>query len=236
MDNAADAILIGGAMLIFVLALTVSITVYSQARVTIDAMLHATDETSFYEYYDTQNNIVSNRIVSWETIIPTLYKYYKEDYTVVFLKSNGQPMTIYESQTNPFNWTGNEDRNYDGIPPVVTKYYETSRKDIQTICSFDVDEEDIRREPWTGKEIDTKINLDIFLKGGKIEYATSQVEEGKYIYDYGIGFIATHGEYAKFRETIGEYSIKDKEDKITTEIDTGIRNNKRKRVIVYQEI
>lgn len=88
MENASDAIIMAGAMLIFVIALTVAITVFTQARATVDAVVYASDEINYYEYigdFNVTNTSVKNRIVGLETIIPTLYKYYKENYTVVFL-------------------------------------------------------------------------------------------------------------------------------------------------------
>ena len=85
MENASDAIIMAGAVLIFVIALSVAMTLFSQARVTVDTVVYASDRTNYYEYMDIDvSNNVKNRIVSLETIIPTLYKYYKENYTVVF--------------------------------------------------------------------------------------------------------------------------------------------------------
>lgn len=86
MENASEAIIMAGAVLIFVIALTVAMTVFSQARSTVDTVVYATDKTNYYEYLDIDvSNNIKNRIVGLETVIPTLYKYYKENYTVVFL-------------------------------------------------------------------------------------------------------------------------------------------------------
>ena len=73
MENASDAIIMAGAVLIFVIALTVAMTVFSQARATVDTVVYASDRTNYYEYLemDISNNI-KNRIVGLETIIPTL--------------------------------------------------------------------------------------------------------------------------------------------------------------------
>ena len=61
---------------------------------------------------------------------------------------------MYETQTNPTLWS----------PGYTNKYYDDNQ-DLK-ICSFDVDEETRRREPWTGNTNYYKQNLDMFLSGG----------------------------------------------------------------------
>lgn len=231
MENASDAIIMAGAVLIFVIALTVAMTVFSQARATIDTVVYASDRTNYYEYLemDISNNI-KNRIVGLETIIPTLYKYYKENYTVVFLDESGKGMKLYESLTNFDNWSKDLDGNIKDF--TTTKYPDM---DEMEICSFDVNEELVRREPWVGDPIETRKNLEAFIEGkeyvwpngsGKA-YDYKNIMNGKSFMEYFSG--------EKFRETIGEYSTSNK-DTFASELNQGIRDNKNKRVIVYQLI
>ena len=124
------------------------------ARETSDIVLQSSDVTALMEYIEASDMIGEDRIVGLETIIPTLYKYYKENYTVIFLKSDGTPLELYETQTNPTLWS----------PGYTNKYYDDNQ-DLK-ICSFDVDEETRRREPWTGNTNYYKQNLDMFLSGG----------------------------------------------------------------------
>jgi len=178
MENASDAIIMAGAMLIFVIALTVAMTAFTQARETIDMVVYASDETNYYEYMDTtKSNGVKNRIVSFETVIPTLYKYYKENYTVVFLDKRGDGLDLYDTQTEPKLWgSGNE--SYTST--VIGKYPGRDNRDT-SICSFDVDEETTRHEPWTGSTIDYKANLDAFIEGKTFQYPNGVVNDK---YDY----------------------------------------------------
>ena len=121
MENASQALIIGFSMLIFVIALTICITMFSQARATSDFVIFKSDETSYYEYDIIDENSRKNtRVVSLETIIPTLYRYYKEDYRVNFIDSEENSLPIYISVTG-------ENINY-----------------------FDVDEEVNRSEHWIG--------------------------------------------------------------------------------------
>lgn len=235
MENASDAILMAGAILIFVLAITVAMTVFSQARTTVDSVLEMSDTANYYEYLGTEDsNGIKNREVGLETIIPTLYKYYKENYTVVFLNKNGNGMPLYTTQTNPELWSGTELDAYGTIKnraPIVNKYPGMNKESIQ-ICSFDVDEETKRHEPWTGSTIDYKENLDCFLKGGIFKYPSGSGENYNYSQKWGKGF-AEQFKTAIFRETIGEYQISEKSG-LSSELNQGIRKNKNKRVIVYQ--
>ena len=103
------------------------------------------------------------------------------------------------------------------------------------ICSFDVNEELVRREPWVGDPIETRKNLEAFIEGGIYEWPNGS---GK-TYDYknimnGKSFMESFSR-EKFRETIGEYSTSNK-DTFASELNQGIRDNKNKRVIVYQLI
>ena len=236
MENASDAIIMAGAMLIFVIALTVAMTVFSQARATIDMVVYTSDETNYYEYLDTTgSNSAKNRIVGLETIIPTLYKYYKENYTVVFLNSNGNGLKLYETQTNSDLWSGNTNGDSSTIPSIVNKY--PGITDNKTICSFDVDEETARHEPWTGSTIDYKNNIEAFLQGGTFYYPNGSGDYYNYEQYFSQNSFIEQYSDNQFIETIGEYSTSTRDDTLlSSELDQGIRNNKNKRVIIYQLI
>lgn len=238
MENASDAIIMAGAMLIFVIAITVAMTVFSQARATIDTVVYASDETNYYEYLNTsRDNNVKNRIVGLETVIPTLYKYYKENYTVVFLKSDGNPLHLYDTQTNAELWSGNEydnDGTVSKYAPIISKYYGSDSTERKKVCSFDVDEETARHEPWTGSSIDYKNNLDAFLQGGVFYYPSGTGDSYDYKLKNDNSFVKEYAD-EKFIETIGEYSTTNiNANSLSIQLNQGIRNNNNKMVIVYQ--
>lgn len=85
MENAADAIKMAGAVLLFVLALSIVIPFFSQARETTDLILDARDRETTYingnYYYKATGN---ERQVGWETILPTVMRAYLENYKIVF--------------------------------------------------------------------------------------------------------------------------------------------------------
>ena len=229
MENAVDALKIAFALFVFIMALSSTIFMYNMAKETGDIVLASSDVTAFMEYkkQDPAGTIVKDgdRIVGLETIIPTLYKYYKERYTVVFMNANGTPLTIYKSKTNPDLWSTN----------YKNKYYDETYK--LYVCAFDIEEETRRHEPWVGSASSCKENLDKFLSG-----ETFIDPSGGENYNYGSsamhdwdnkGFIERF-KNTKFRESLGEYIVNEIDE--ATSGDTSATANvepKTKRVIIY---
>lgn len=96
MENATDALYIGFAMLIFVVALSICISSFSTQISKIDEIVladerldtatrvNAAGETEFMNYISYSE---TSREVGVETIVNTLYRSYKENY-IVYLKLN----------------------------------------------------------------------------------------------------------------------------------------------------
>lgn len=82
MENAAEALKMAAWVLIFVVALSICISSFSQARQTMDAILEYNDKEYSYTYVE--ENGSTQRIVGYESIIPTIYRAYKENYKIVF--------------------------------------------------------------------------------------------------------------------------------------------------------
>lgn len=224
MENAVDALKMAFAVLVFVMALSISIFMFTQVRETSEVVLHRSDITEYMEYEEVTGSNES-RIVGLETIVPTLYKYYKENYTVIFLDNNGNGMKLYDTQTNPLLWSGNETATTATIPPIVNKY--PGINNHKTICSFDVDDETKRHEPWTGNTQYYKDNLDTFLQGGRFYYPDGT---GRY-YEYK-GFMNEY-KSKKFIENLGEYTYNEKTSESGASDSTDLIKDKKKRVIIY---
>lgn len=97
MENAADALKIAFAMFVFVIAITVTFSLVSQAKSTADVVLYHSDETNFYEYRGSSNY---NRTVSIAEVIPTLYRYYTESVGVTVNLLNGGTYKTYTFDLN----------------------------------------------------------------------------------------------------------------------------------------
>lgn len=90
-ENIADALKIAGSVLLFVIGLSVAFLAFSQARESVDAIVNYSDR----EYFTIENNsrfyyladssgLGTNRYVGIETVIPTIYRVYKENFKIVF--------------------------------------------------------------------------------------------------------------------------------------------------------
>lgn len=82
MENAADALKMAAAVLIFVLALSISINAFGQVRKASQTILDYRDRE--YDYTYVEDNGTTERIVGAETIIPSIYRAYQENYKIVF--------------------------------------------------------------------------------------------------------------------------------------------------------
>lgn len=109
MENAAEALKMAGAVLIFVLAVSIAILSFGSVRETSDIILDYKDrETEYIDgdyYYKTSG---TERTVGLETVIPTVFRAYLENYKVVF---DGLDKPIYKINR----------RNSDGSVTVLEK-------------------------------------------------------------------------------------------------------------------
>ena len=235
MENAVDALKIAFAVFIFIVALSLAMFMFTQARETADIVLESSDVTEFMDFVEVADTVGEDRIVGLETIIPTLYKYFKENYTVIFLNSNGTPLDLYITRTNPRLWSVG-----------YTNRYYSDNVDTK-ICSFDVDEETRRREPWTGNTNYYKQNLDMFLSGGTFVAPSGNGMDYNYS-DRNVNGWGTSNSFIEqykdkqFRESLGEYTYNSVNSGAgqTNEIEddefssgVGDTQDREKRVIIY---
>lgn len=88
-DNISEALLTAGSVLLFVIGLSIAILAFSQARETIDTVLSYSDREALTiendeRFYYLANEGDTKRYVGKETIIPTIYRAYKESYKIIF--------------------------------------------------------------------------------------------------------------------------------------------------------
>ena len=238
MENAAEALKMAFYVIVFVLALSICITTFSKARETSDMVLALADDARYYEYEQITTDSIGNsvdsdgsRIVGLETIIPTLYKYDKERYKIVFKKANydsetGEiinvtPLEIYKTQTTKTNWNEDYINDYDGRTSRNSAYNE------MRICSFDIVEEAQRNEPWVGNSKQIKMHLDAILNGSTYHLPQYPSDITDYDLDYSNSFLRiSNSKNKRFKEEIG---------RVTTVTADEIKGNKTttKTIITY---
>lgn len=95
MENAVEALKIAFAVMMFVVALSLSISSLSIANSAVDAIINLNDRETEYTYVEPTS---SNRTVGVETVVTSMYKAYQESFDIHFYKSNGEPLIIYDSK------------------------------------------------------------------------------------------------------------------------------------------
>ena len=99
MENAVEAIKMAGGVIIFVLALTISINAFTNTRQGVDNLVLYSDR-EFLSTYVKQNK-GTKRIVGTESIVPTIYRAYKENIKIYFkfLEEDNSKEPIYTVKT-----------------------------------------------------------------------------------------------------------------------------------------
>ena len=129
MDNAADALKMAGSVLLFVLALSIVVPLFAEARITADTIIDYADRESYQNNADDSmdefffyvgDDSKKVRTVGLDTIIPAIYRSFKENDKVVFVENAGDdsfefgtPIVLYTCQYGDIN---SIDLKYTSIP------------------------------------------------------------------------------------------------------------------------
>lgn len=96
MENAAEALKMAGAVLLFVLALSIIIFYFGQVRESADTIMNYRDRETTAYYYETVT-VDHARTVNLETILPSVFRAYLENYKIVF---DGIDKPIYKIKSS----------------------------------------------------------------------------------------------------------------------------------------
>ena len=106
MENASDALIMAGQVLIFIVALTVCISSFTTVRADVNRIVNQNEEIRMAKNGDTYINFMtsennsSTRVVSAETVVTSMYRAIKEDYVIYIKLTNGDD--IRNVQTNRY--------------------------------------------------------------------------------------------------------------------------------------
>jgi hypothetical protein len=105
MENASDALIMAGQMLIFIVALTVCISSFTTVRAEVNRIVGENEEIRMAKDGDTYLNYIeskkssSTRVVGSEAVVTSMYRAIKEDY-VIYIKFKND--TINQIGTNQY--------------------------------------------------------------------------------------------------------------------------------------
>lgn len=165
MENAVDAIIMGFAMLVFAIAISASMFLFKQIANTSEVILYVSDRTNYFENIEIADDNISTRIVDLDTVIPTLYRYYKENFCVKIY--DARPAELKKSteenelvQIFDVNLEGKvrssaSDTNPDKEEKALIKAYNNN-----TLPRY------LFEAPWIGNtETDAKTRIDLYVQG-----------------------------------------------------------------------
>lgn len=117
MENAAEALKMAGAVLLFIIAISVSIASFSDVRQSVDTILEYKDRETEYidgNYYYSESS-ENERTVGLETILPTISRVYVENYKIIFEGLGNDPIyTVKKTGEKRYSLDGEFDNNIRG--------------------------------------------------------------------------------------------------------------------------
>lgn len=165
MDDAVQALTMAFAVLVFVIALSISMMLINQARHASDVLTQYSDLTAFYDNIQLDDNegiTETERIVGLDTVIPTLYRYYKENFCVKIYDVNNELLQIFDVniETNLRSAIVNTNAGTSKTDQELIKdeaYKEIYNNSSKPYCLFGA--------PWLGSTETLKQRVDFFVNG-----------------------------------------------------------------------
>ena len=224
MENVTRALIMAFSMLIFVIAFTYSMYLINKLTTTSSTLLGSVSTTNYYDNIQVSGD-VTTREVGVDTIVPVLYRYYKENYAVKILDQQGNLIQLF-------------DVNIESKIDRAAKYTGSSDKELLSLKSSIYNDENhqayLFEAPWTGSTSEnTRARIDYFLHGTKGYINNTFVEYDRTIGEGG--FLKQYGDKT-FEESFVEYAYEG--ETISTENGvetiTGSTQENSKIIITYQ--
>lgn len=113
MEDAAEALKLAFSVFAFVLALGIAFTTFNQSKDVSDIIIASNDRTYIEAYEEADITNTNGRIVGAETVIPNLYRYYKEKYAIEIANDTGTIKELFDLETES-KYSYNPKGNYKG--------------------------------------------------------------------------------------------------------------------------
>lgn len=160
MENAVEALKMAGFMLLFIIALSITMITLTQAKTTSDSLVKNQDRQQSYQYIEVTGDLSKSlsRTVTLADIIPTLYRYAQEDYAVQFYTSSGSPLYVYESGQ-------------------IKNGVHVKKNDLDLDTEHWLENGETRYEEWRGNTTKIKQHVDDVVEFLLANYKNSNFEE-----------------------------------------------------------
>lgn len=192
MDDAIQALMIAFSALVFVLALSIAIYLIQSVTKTSEYLTYQADSTKFYDNVDLEKRDgesdeaylerkaeiykSSIRYVSIETVVPTLYRYCKENFCVKIYSANNKLIQVFDVnlegkvRTASGDTRSNENSEDDELRQnwAYKNIYNNKDKFFpNTWGNDDTTGYYLFGAPWLGSTENIKARVDLFVKGEK---------------------------------------------------------------------
>ena len=236
MENAVESIIIVFAVIVFVIALSLTTFMLSKAMTTAENLVYHTDETRYYQNIEVnETNIATSRIVGIDTVITSLYRYYKENFMVKIYNTGGQLVQLFDTSIEGKVYVATSKPLLD---PLIPEHQESiALKRMYDGPGADID---LFGAPWMGNtEVYAKERVDLYISGqngyinnGLVEY------QGAGLYDLLNSINPLNPEETAFEETFIEYMYSGQtvSTQDGSETLTGNEKPKNKIIIEYRAI
>ena len=186
MDDAYQAIMIAFSVLVFVIALSVSVYLISQVTNTSEQLAFYADSTKFYDnielerrpdepeidFKERKERVYSKsiRYVSAETIIPTLYRYSKENFCVKIYDDDGCLVQLFdldvEGKMRTISQDTNTDPNQKPFSKAFKRIYDSKDYNKPTHSgAMDNSGYYLYGNPWGVNPDNIRKRIDLFVSG-----------------------------------------------------------------------
>lgn len=160
MENAVEALKMAGFMILFIIALSITMITLTQAKTTADSLVKNQDRQQSYQYIEVTGDLSKSlsKTVTLADIIPTLYRYAQEDYAVQFYTSSGSPLYVYESGQ-------------------IKNGVHVKKNDLDLDTEHWLENGETRYEEWRGNTTKIKQHVDDVVEFLLANYKNSNFEE-----------------------------------------------------------
>lgn len=231
MENVTQALYIAFAVFVFILAFSFALYMVDNLNTTSKTLVYRLDESNYYDSYELTelisdndvNNNYSTRVVGIDSIIPTLYRYYKESFTVYIYNGAGEVIQVFdttiEGDVNAAKSTSLNARTQR--QKALLSLYDTSSEKCYMFGA-----------PWLGSiNKDAKARVDMFINGDSGYINNTFV-------DYSNNNLLMYKD-SRFKETFSQYAyegdtIQDENDELVSL--TGTKQISTKIIITYEEL
>lgn len=177
MDNATQALMMAFSAFVFVFALTLAMYLIIQVQSTAEVLAFRSDSTRYYdnvelvnEHANMPNTKGTVRIVNAETIIPTLYRYNKENFCVKIYDADGKLIQIFDVNL--------ENKVFNAISDTKADEEDEAERKANNALKKVYDNKNDKGyylfgAPWTGSAEHIKTRIDLFVSG-KAGYINNQ--------------------------------------------------------------